>query len=340
MNLTSRERVIKTLNHQPVWPIPRDIWVLPGVTMGRPDEFQRLVKKFPSDFTNPVCNYGIGLKVKGRTFEVGEYTDPWECVWHIAQRGIIGEVKHHPLSDWSKLDEYKPPYELLDEADLSKVNKSYAETDKFMIVGTETRPFERLQFLRGSEAVFLDLAYGTKEIRTVLDMLHDFYCREMRMWADTDVDGVSFMDDWGSQNGMLISPDMWRDLFKPLYKDYCDILREKGKYVFFHSDGHIAAIYPELIEVGIHAINSQLFCMDIEDLGERFSGKVTFWGEIDRQYILPFGTPDEVREAVRRVRKVLDHGKGGVIALAEWGINDPYENIEAVYDEWSKPKDY
>lgn len=340
MRLTSRERVIKALNHQPVWPIPRDIWALPGVTEGRKGEFQRLIDKFPSDFTNPVGHYGVGKRAVGRAYEVGEYIDAWGCVWQVAQRGIIGEVKHPPLSDWSKLSDYKPPYELLDGADLGGVNKSCAQTDKFVIIGTETRPFERLQFLRGSEAVFIDLAYGAKEIIILLDMLHDFYCKEMRMWADTDVDAVSFMDDWGSQAGMLISPDMWRDLFKPLYRDYCDILREKGKYIFFHSDGNITAIYPELIEIGIDAINSQLFCMDIEDLGRRFNGKVTFWGEIDRQHILPFGTQDEVRGAVRRVRKALDHGNGGVIALAEFGINDPYENIEAVYDEWNKPKDY
>ncbi|MEM3515676.1 MAG: hypothetical protein QW281_03350, partial [Saccharolobus sp.] len=103
------------------------------------------------------------------------------------------------------------------------------------------------------------------------------------------------------------------------------------------SDGHIEAIYPDLIEIGIDAINSQLFCMNIEELGRKYRGKVTFWGEIDRQYILPFGTVEEVRSAVRRVRKALDTGRGGVIAQCEWGLKDPKENIEAVFEEWNKP---
>ena len=109
------------------------------------------------------------------------------------------------------------------------------------------------------------------------------------------------MDDWGSQKALLVSPDMWREIFKPMYKDYCDILRKKKKYAFFHSDGHIRAIYPDLIEIGVDAVNSQLFCMDIEELDREFGGRITFWGEIDRQHVLPFGSEEEVRAAVRRV---------------------------------------
>jgi hypothetical protein len=67
--------------------------------------------------------------------------------------------------------------------------------------------------------------------------------------------------------------------------------------------------------------------MDIETLGLDYKGKVTFWGEIDRQHILPFGTPEEVREAVYRVRKALGDDNGGVIAQCEWGKFDPIENI-------------
>ena len=337
MSLTPRERVIKTLKHEPVDRAPRQIWAIPGIVMLRYDELEKMRSLYPEDITNPEYKYGLAAKAKGERCEVGEYTDAWGCVWQVAQRGMIGEVKHPPLTDWAKLDSFKPPYEILENADLTTVRKSCSETDRFVIVGTETRPFERIQFLRGTENVFLDLGYGVKEIKTLLDMLHDFYCMEMRMWADTDVDGVSFMDDWGSQTNMLISPDTFRDLFKPLYKDYCDILHEKGKYVFFHTDGYITPIYPDLIETGIDAINSQLFCMDIEELGERFSGEITFWGEIDRQHILPFGTTDDVRAAVQRVRKALDKGKGGVIAECEWGLNVPSENIATVFDEWLKP---
>jgi len=337
--MTGRERVIRTLNHEPVDRVPRDLWMLPGIPMTRQDEVDEMLRRFPVDFGAPEYRYGDGRRCRGVPNEVGAYTDAWGCTWHVAEPGVVGEVKEPPLADWSELGGYRPPFELLDEADLSQVSASCAASDLFMKAGTETRPFERLQFLRGSEQLFLDLAYGTRELRELLGMLHDFFCRELRMWAETEVDGVSFMDDWGTQTALLIAPEMWREIFKPLYREYCGILREKGKRVFFHSDGHIAAIYPDLIEIGVDALNSQLFCMDIEELGEKHRGKVTFWGEIDRQQVLPFGTPEEVREAVRRVRRALDRDRGGVIAECEWGIGVPFANVEAVFDEWSKDRE-
>jgi len=335
--MTPRERLIRTLKHQPVDRAPRDLWALPGTVMDRQEEMQRLLARFPSDFEGPDARYGAGRRCRGTPNEVGAYTDAWGCTWHVAERGVVGEVKEPPLADWSALASYRPPFELLDEADLSRVEAACAATDRFVRAGTETRPFERLQFLRGSEALFEDLAYGPRQLRELLAMLHDFYCREMRMWAASAVDGVSFMDDWGTQTNLLIDPATWRELFKPLYREYCQILHEGGKYVFFHSDGHIEAIYPDLVEIGVDALNSQLFCMDIEKLGEQFGGKVTFWGEIDRQRLLPFGTPEEVREGVRRVRRALDRGRGGVIAECEWGIGVPGANVEAVFDEWERP---
>ncbi|NPV81290.1 MAG: methyltransferase [Firmicutes bacterium] len=338
--MNPRDRVIKTLRFESVDRAPRDLWYLPGVEMFRKNELDEVLQEFPPDFASPRYRYGKSRRARGIPNVIGEYVDAWGSVWTVAEPGVIGEVKAPPLADWSALDSYTPPWELLEEADLSEVNRSCAETDRFVKVGTETRPFERMQFLRGTENLFLDLAYGTKEVYRLRDMLHEFFIREMEMWAKTDVDAVAFMDDWGAQKALLISPELWRSFFKPLYKDYCDILHSAGKFVFFHSDGNIEVIYPDLIEIGISALNSQLFCMNIEELGRKYGGKITFWGEIDRQKILPFGSTDEVRQAVRRVRRALDTGHGGVIAQCEWGVKDPKENIRAVFDEWLKRKEH
>ena len=131
---------------------------------------------------------------------------------------------------------------------------------------------------------------------------------------------------------------MWREIFKPLYKDYCDIIHSAGKSVFFHSDGFIEPIIEDLIEIGVDALNAQLFCMDIEELGRKYGGRLTFWGEIDRQHVLPFGTTEDVDKAVTRVRTALDHGKGGVIAQCEWGKDNDLPNIEQVYQSWMRKR--
>jgi len=335
--MTGRERVIRTLRFEHPDRAPRQVWPLPGVEMFRSDELQALLEQFPEDFETPDVTYGPADRARGDPNRVGTYVDEWGCVWEVLQDGVIGEVKQPPLDDWQTLKTFRPPWEILDRADFSQVDESCARTDKFVLAGTTVRPFERMQFLRGTEKLFIDLAYGTAEVLKLRDMVHEFFMRELELWIGTDVDGISFMDDWGAQHALLISPDMWRELFKPLYKDYCDLIHSAGKAVFMHSDGHIEAIYPDLIEIGVDALNSQLFCMDIEELGRRYRGKITFWGEIDRQYLLPFGTVEDVREGVRRVRRALDDGSGGVIAQCEWGLDVPMENVTAVFETWLEP---
>ena len=332
--MKSRERVIRTLRFEHPDRAPRDLWTLPGIEMYRRDELNAILERFPLDLARPTVQYGQGERERGRRNVVGSYVDEWGCVWHVAQPGVVGEVKGPPLADWSALDGFTAPYEILDGADLSQVNRSCAEADGFVLAGTTVRPFERLQFLRGSQALYLDLGYQPAELYRLRDMVHEFFMRELQMWVETDVDGISFMDDWGTQHGLLISPQQWRSFFKPLYKDYCDLIRGADKFVFFHSDGHIMDIYPDLIEIGVDAVNSQLFCMDIAEIGCQFKGQITFWGEIDRQGVLPFGTPHEVRAAVRRVRAALDDGQGGVFAQFEWGNDVTAENVAAAFEAW------
>jgi len=326
--------MIKALRFERPDRAPRQLWTLPGVEMFRRDELQRLLTAYPEDIAAPTFSYGPSERARGRPNHVGTYTDEWGCVWGVAELGVVGEVKAPPLADWAALDHYKPPYEILDSADFSRVNESCAQSDKFMLTGTTVRPFERMQFLRGTENLFVDLAYGVAEVWQLRNMLHEFFMRELEMWVKTDVDAISFMDDWGAQHQLLIAPKLWREVFKPLYADYCDMIHWAGKFAFMHSDGHIAAIYPDLIEIGVDALNSQLFCMDIETLARQYKGKITFWGEIDRQNLLPFGTPAEVEAGVRRVRRALDDGTGGVIAQCEWGNDVPYENVAAVFAAW------
>lgn len=336
--MTSRERVVKTLNFQAPDRVPRDLWHPLSLELFRKSELDRLLEKYPRDFTLPDYTYGQSSRAKGEP-GITDYVDSWGCFWRVGEPGVAGEVKRPALLNWSDLDGYEMPWEVLESADLSRVNRSCAETDKFVLVvfANETRPFERMQFLRGTENLFVDLAYGTKELYKLREMLHEFYLREIEMWAETDIDAYSLDDDWGSQTSLLIPPALWREFFKPLYKDYCDILHAKGKYVFFHSDGNISSIFPDLIEIGVDAINAQIFCMDLESIAESYAGKIAFWGELDQQTILPFGTTEEVRAAVRRVKNAFCRSEGGVIAQCSWNVIDPRENIEAVFDEWEKP---
>ena len=333
--MTSRQRVLKTLEFDSPDRVPRNMWDLPiaRVEHGE-DAIEALRRRWPDDFAGPnVTNEALQALCHGDAYSIGKCVDEWGCVFESVQAGVIGEVKHPMLDEWSKLDELRPPVEAFD-VDCEAVNRFCAESDKFILGGCCARPFERMQFLRGSENLYMDLAEMSGEFQELLKRVHSFYRRELEVWADTDVDALNFMDDWGSQNSLLIAPDQWRQVFKPLYAEYAAIAHDAGKKIFMHSDGHITDIYEDLIEIGVDAINSQLFCMDIEDLGRRFAGRITFWGEIDRQHILPFGTPDEARAAVQRVVEDLYRPEGGVIAEFEVGPGAKLENAHAIFQTW------
>jgi hypothetical protein len=332
--MTGRERVTRTLRFENPDRAPRDLWALPYVDLFQRDQLDELLNEFPMDIGRSQLSPGQTDEVVEATRQVGHYTDPWGSIWYVGEPGVVGEVKEPALADWSALATFQPPWQLIRQRDLSHVNRVCEQSDQFMLSDVTARPFERLQFLRGSEDLFIDLGYGTAEVRNLLEMVHEFYLEDIRAWCQSSVDGIVFMDDWGTNISLLISPTTWREVFKPLYKQYCDLIHSAGKYAFYHTDGHTTAIYADLIEVGIDALNSQLFCMDIEELARRYKGKITFWGEIDRQYALPFGTPDDVRAAVMRVRRALDDGRGGVIAQCEWGKDNPRRNVETVFRTW------
>ena len=334
--MTGRERVTRALRFENPDRVPRDLWALPAIGMFHQEEYAALLRRYPLDFDKPYFSPGQSERASGKYARVGAYSDDWGSVWHVAEEGVVGEVKEPALADWSSMKSYQPPWELIRSRDLSRVNRDCDQKDLFMLSDCTARPFERMQFLRGSERLLMDLAYLPKKLYALRDMVHEFYLSDIEQWCATRVDGVMMMDDWGTQHALLISPALWREFFKPLYREYCAVVHAAGKFAFFHSDGHIEAIYGDLIEVGMDAINFQLFCMDIEELAGRYKGKVTFWGEIDRQAVLPFGTPEQVANAVRRVRAALDDGCGGVIAQCEWGKGNPAANVEAVFKAWAE----
>jgi hypothetical protein len=299
-----------------------------------PEELARINQRFPSDIATAPAFLSRPPRTQGVETESGSYTDEWGCTFINIQRGVIGEVKQPLIRTWDDLAQMRPPAERL-SVDLAQVNAFCRASDQYILAGTCPRPFERMQFLRGSQNLYLDLGEESPELFALIDRVHNFFIREMELWAETEVDALNFMDDWGAQQRLLISPKQWRRIFKPLYKTYVDIAHAHGKKIFMHSDGFIFDIYPDLIEIGVDAINSQLFCMDIEKIGELYAGKITFWGEIDRQHLLPYATPAEIDAAVRRVYRALYRG-GGVIAECEFGSGARPENVWQVYQSWEE----
>ena len=330
--MTSRELVRRTLEFNSPERIPRDLWILPWAKKYHPVELNQIEHRFPRDLVTSPGFYRQPVLTSGDPYEMGIYIDDWGCTFVNNQLGVHGEVKQPLVNTWEDLEKVHPPQAAL-TIDIEQVNAFCRSTDQFVIAGACPRPFERLQFIRGSQNLFLDLAEKPGELFTLLKRVHEFYLKELETWAKTDIDTLMYMDDWGAQQSLLISPRQWREVFKPLYKDYIDLAHQYGKFIFMHTDGYTLDIIPDLIELGLDAINAQLFTMDIDELGRKFAGKITFWGEVDRQYLLSFATTSEIDQAVRRVyRAVYRHG--GVIAQCEFGAGAKPENVFQVFQTW------
>lgn len=332
--MKSRELVLRTLEFSKPERIPRQLWLLPWAQNKYPSELKKIQQQYAPDIINAPGFLKQAPVTKGDAFEIGSYVDEWGCVFENKQAGIIGEVKEPLVGDLSEIERVSPPTACL-SVDIDKVNEYCGGIDKFVLAGCCPRPFERLQFLRGTENTMMDLALESPEALELIDIIHKFYLSEFELWARTDVDGMMFMDDWGAQRSLLISPDLWRKIFKPLYTEYIDIAHKAGKKAFMHSDGYIVDILEDLIEIGLDAVNSQIFCMGVSRLGDRFKGRLTFWGEIDRQHLLPEGSQQDIIEAVNEINRHL-YADGGVIAQMEFGPGAKPENVMAAFATWDK----
>lgn len=330
--MNPRELVRKTLEFKSPERIPRQIWVLPWAEEHYPAEVSRLRKKFPDDILPAPAIYKKPLKTSGDRYYSELYVDEWGCSFSSHQRGIIGIVKKPLIAKWEDLDNFNVPDSVLD-LDKEEVNVFCKNTDRFVLSGTTPRPFERFQFLRTMQQALIDLMEQPPELSELLNRIHALYCKEVEVWSATDIDGMALMDDWGTQDALIASPDIFQRIFKPMYKEYVEIAHHYGKYVFFHSDGYIIDIIPDLIEIGIDALNSQIFCMGIKELGDRFRGKISFWGEVDRQELLPYGTRNQIEHAVREIWREL-YSDGGVIAQCEFGLEARPENVFTVFETW------
>jgi len=331
---TPRDLVKKAVEFDRPSRVPLQLWFLPWAEEHYPRELRAIREAYPDDIVSAPCITKSGLLPDPpERYRTGVFVDEWGCIFENAQSGLIGQVHKPLIADWGDLDKLRTPDRYLD-LDRGAIDAFCRAEERFVLAGVWLRPFERLQFLRTTETLYMDLAERRPELFELLRRVHGFNCAQAEVWAQTGVDALCIMDDWGAQSSLLIAPALWREVFKPLYRDYIAIARRAGKYVFFHSDGYILDIIPDLVELGVHALNAQIFCMGIEPLAAKFRGRITFWGEVDRQHLLAFATPAEVARAVREVHARLSDGGGGVIGQCEFGAGARPKNVEAVFRTW------
>jgi len=255
--MKSRERVIRAIEFKEPDHIPVMHACLPQVILQSGQELQEIFDQYPSDFGIENLD-----KIEDEIepfFRKGKYEDKWGCVWENAQEGIVSRVKSHPMKNWEILKSYQFP-RAGEDIDFNRIEKSVEESGhKRYILGWDSpfgyiSIFERMYFLRRFEDLFIDLIHENKEVMILADKILDYNLDLISKWLELDIDGISFGDDWETQNQLQVNPEVWRKVFKPGYKKMFEAVHNGGKHVHFHSDGYILEIIQDLIEIGVDVL--------------------------------------------------------------------------------------
>jgi uroporphyrinogen decarboxylase len=215
----------------------------------------------------------------------------------------------------------------------------HGETDFAVVLDFWVGPVHLAQFIRGFTQWLEDLLIRPAFAAALMDRILEVWLgvaeRCLREAGDS-VDVVVFYDDIGTQKGPLISPELYRRLVKPRHRRMAETIKRHGKPLLYHSCGSVYAFIPDLIDVGIDALNPiQVSArgMDTRKLKQEFGRDIAFWGGIDSQVVLSRGTPGQVREEVKHRIDDLG-GNGGYVLCAVHNIQPevPPENIVAMYE--------
>lgn len=208
--------------------------------------------------------------------------------------------------------------------------------DEYFVIGDlELTMFEMSWHMVGLQKFMMDMATGEEYVEVLLDRVKEFSIGVGKRLAELGVDGIWFGDDFGAQNGMMISPKMWRKIFKPRYAELFQEFKAANPnlLIMYHSDGAVAPILPDLIEIGLDVFNPvqpNVPGHDPQELKDKFGDRLSFWGAIDQQRLLPEGTPAEIEADVAEKIRILGAGGGYMIAPAHIIQSDvPLENVEA-----------
>lgn len=284
----------------------------------------------------PERDVAQGVKVDG----------DWKTTWvkHAGTHYIVTDGPFFQLENPTLADLEKFPWP--DPSDLgryrtlrARAKKLHDETDYAVILNLGNGPTHQCQFVRGYSQFLEDLLIRPSFAEALMDRTVDFFVQvadRALQEAGEYIDLCIFGEDIGTQNTPLFRPELYRRMLKPRHRRMVEAIKRHGKPVIHHTCGSVYALIPDLIDVGIDALNPiQVSAaeMDTKRLKQEFGRDLTFWGGIDTHKVLPFGTPTEVREEVKR--RIGDLGDGGGYVLAavhNIQAEVPPENVIAMFE--------
>jgi uroporphyrinogen decarboxylase len=373
--MTHRERVLAALNHRTPDRVPVDIGGTFASTINvraydklkaylgvpeRPTEFdsrRSATAKWDEDVLQKLdvdCRGVIprGASRTARDLPDGSYEDAWGVTWahphseghyYVRKPVLTGVLTADTLKNYPWPDPDDATYT---DGLRERARKLHEETDYAVILCPPVGVFHQCQFMRGYDQWLIDAAADPVAFAGLADAVLEYWmglARNLIRACMPYIDAIFYGDDIAFQNGPMMGPAMFRRTMKPRLKQIMDMYRQEAGAripIIYHTCGAAASLIPDLIDIGVTCLNPVQVAatgMDTAVLKKQFGRDMAFLGGVDTQWVLPFGTPDDVRAEVRR--RVADlNADGGYILGAVHNIQAevPPENVAAMVDEAHK----
>jgi uroporphyrinogen decarboxylase len=336
MSMTHKERMRRSLWHEPIDRLPTQI----NYTRAMGQKLAALqgvsLEELPARLGNHFLRLDLSYEHRDSDDCRIAY-DWWGVGFDKQEEGYF--VAIHPLTESKDLSDFPWPDPcasgLLDGA---KATLSQDDGRHFVAPNFGFALFERAWALRGFDTFLMDMALDPSFAEDLLERITEIQVVLIRRFLDLGVDGGYFGDDYGAQDNMLFSPRMWRQMIKPRLARMFALFREANLPILMHSDGQIAEILPDLVEIGLTAYNPvQPEVVDHAWLRGTFGQRLAYYGGISTQTVLPQGTSLDVRQAVSKcVAALAPERTGLLVAPSHRLMSDiPMANVDALLDSFA-----
>ena len=344
------ERIMNSVRHRKPDRAPIDYIATP--------EFHAALKKFWEIDDDEVVLRKLGVDIRrvqaqyigpeGTTGAAGVNAagkDFLGIVWKPVKNefGTYNEIAFHPLAHATtvkEIEEYTWPE--VDWFDYSHLKEEIAHINnehRYAIMFFAGGAFETPWYMRGMERFLMDLVECPDIAEAISHHVAEFYKkRALRAIDESDgrIDIIGSGGDIGTQRGMMLAPDLWRNHIKSYSEELIRTFKDMGLTTFYHSCGSIVPVIEDFIDMGLDILDPvqpKAKGMEPAELKKQFGGRLTFHGGIDEQELLPRGTPAQVRQEVERLIRIVG-ADGGYIACPAHAIqpDTPVENIIALYE--------
>ncbi len=361
--MTHKERILAAIEHRAIDRVPIDYW-------GTPEATSKLMKGLNvKDFTSLINILDLDKIINIQPEYIGPGSkdgikivdflglssdkltdmyvfDHWGVKYKRVKSGkdnfCYYEMCSHPIEKLKSIDEIEENYcwPKIEWFDFSKIQENCLKYPDYAIESGYIAPFYMYNNIRGLEKSLMDLAINEEMAQYIIQKISDYfygYAKKIFEAGNGKIDIAQVTDDFGTQNGLMLSIEMFDRYFREQYRRLIKLVNSYNIKIFHHDDGSIMDLIPELVEVGIDILNPiqwHLPGMDINKLKKDFGDDICFHGGVDNQKVLPFGNTSDVEQEVVDCIEALANNKTGYILAPCHNIqvNTPVENILKMYE--------